>query len=318
MAYSDIIDELTIGSSDTDYQYITNIEGDTMTGTVQDNKEAFDKYPNLIASKHNLMLNEFQNLISSVVSEQIVKTSMLNMFYPVGSYYETSNSNFNPNTAWGGTWVLETAGQVHVSAGTGYTVGSTGGNKDAIIPSHNHTFTGNALATHTHSFSGNAVSGHTHSVSATTVAGGLHSHSATITVTRDYSSHNHTAGTGSTDRFLMGRNMERVRATTYGQSTSSGNKYIFANADVDDLWTTTVTQYDGGHLHGATASIGNSTTHSHTVNVSESTAGGHTPSGTNSSVSAGTPSGTISTVGTSVTDANMQPYIVVNRWHRTA
>ena len=43
-------------------------------------------------------------------------------YYPVGSYYETSDTNFNPNTAWGGTWSLETAGQVHVSAGTGYTV----------------------------------------------------------------------------------------------------------------------------------------------------------------------------------------------------
>ena len=29
---------------------------------------------------------------------------LVDMFYPVGSYYETSNANFNPNTAWGGTW----------------------------------------------------------------------------------------------------------------------------------------------------------------------------------------------------------------------
>lgn len=29
---------------------------------------------------------------------------MLDYFYPVGSYYETSNVNFNPNTDWGGTW----------------------------------------------------------------------------------------------------------------------------------------------------------------------------------------------------------------------
>lgn len=25
-------------------------------------------------------------------------------FYPVGSYYETSDANFDPNTAWGGIW----------------------------------------------------------------------------------------------------------------------------------------------------------------------------------------------------------------------
>lgn len=29
-------------------------------------------------------------------------------FYPVGSYYETSNSGFNPNNTWGGTWTSET------------------------------------------------------------------------------------------------------------------------------------------------------------------------------------------------------------------
>lgn len=46
----------------------------------------------------------------------------LDLFYPVGSYYETSDSTFDPNVQWGGTWVLETAGQVHVSAGTGYSI----------------------------------------------------------------------------------------------------------------------------------------------------------------------------------------------------
>lgn len=46
----------------------------------------------------------------------------LDKYYPVGSYYETSDSTFDPNTAWGGTWELELEGQVHVSAGSNYTV----------------------------------------------------------------------------------------------------------------------------------------------------------------------------------------------------
>lgn len=29
---------------------------------------------------------------------------LIDLVYPVGSYYETSNSNFNPNESWGGTW----------------------------------------------------------------------------------------------------------------------------------------------------------------------------------------------------------------------
>ena len=31
----------------------------------------------------------------------------LDMNYPIGSYYETSDANFDPNTVWGGTWNSE-------------------------------------------------------------------------------------------------------------------------------------------------------------------------------------------------------------------
>jgi len=34
--------------------------------------------------------------------------NIYDVFYPVGSYYETSDASFDPNTAWGGTWVKET------------------------------------------------------------------------------------------------------------------------------------------------------------------------------------------------------------------
>lgn len=69
--------------------------------------------------------------------------SMVNYFYPVGSYYETSDTTFDPNTAFGGTWVLETEGQVHISAGQNYIVGDTGGEATHTLtvdemPSHKH------------------------------------------------------------------------------------------------------------------------------------------------------------------------------------
>lgn len=35
--------------------------------------------------------------------------------YPVGSYYDTSNADFNPNTEWGGTWTREDDGTTLVS-----------------------------------------------------------------------------------------------------------------------------------------------------------------------------------------------------------
>lgn len=65
------------------------------------------------------------------------------IYYPVGSYYETSDTSFNPNTTWGGTWELEEAGRVHVSAGMGYTIGSKGGEAT-------HTLTVNEMPSHAH------------------------------------------------------------------------------------------------------------------------------------------------------------------------
>lgn len=79
---------------------------------------------------------------------------IFDIFYPVGSYYETDNSNFNPNTAWGGTWELESQGRVHIGSGPDYLVKATGGTsaqpytpagtvgghalKDYELPSHSH------------------------------------------------------------------------------------------------------------------------------------------------------------------------------------
>lgn len=39
---------------------------------------------------------------------------IVDMFYPVGSYYETSDASFNPNTAWGGTWSLKSSKEAYI------------------------------------------------------------------------------------------------------------------------------------------------------------------------------------------------------------
>ena len=82
----------------------------------------------------------------------------INIVYPVGSYYETSDTTFNPNVSWGGTWTEDTAGRVLVAmdAGTFSTVGNTGGEEThtlttAEMPSHSHInlydFNGAAIGT---------------------------------------------------------------------------------------------------------------------------------------------------------------------------
>lgn len=74
-------------------------------------------------------------------------SQIIDVIYPVDSYYETSNASFDPNVSFGGTWVREIAGMVHVSGGTGYPVakannnsgqGEQDGGYKSIIPYHTH------------------------------------------------------------------------------------------------------------------------------------------------------------------------------------
>lgn len=66
---------------------------------------------------------------------------LLDFIYPVGSYYETSDTSFNPNTAWGGTWLEDTKGRVTValdSEDTDFdTINEIGGSK--YLQNHIHS-----------------------------------------------------------------------------------------------------------------------------------------------------------------------------------
>lgn len=76
-----------------------------------------------------------------------INSAIMDLFYPVGTYYETSNIDFDPNVAWGGTWVLDSQGKVTVSQDTTdsdfATVGATFGEKT-------HTLTVNEMPSHSH------------------------------------------------------------------------------------------------------------------------------------------------------------------------
>lgn len=48
----------------------------------------------------------------AVTTAKIDMKALLDVFYPVGSYYETTNNSFDPNVEWGGTWnKTDTAGK---------------------------------------------------------------------------------------------------------------------------------------------------------------------------------------------------------------
>lgn len=60
--------------------------------------------------------------------------TLLNMFYPIGAVYKTTDASFDPATEWGGTWEKVTD-RVLVGAGNTYSVGATGGSSSV---SHVH------------------------------------------------------------------------------------------------------------------------------------------------------------------------------------
>jgi len=112
---------------------------------------------------------------ASTVSEH---QANIDFYYPVGSYYETSNASFDPNVTWGGTWVLENEGQVHVSAGSNYTIGDTGGEAE-------HTLAANEIPAHKHQYGANIIHGDGTIVAGEAINAGL-TNSSTTTIRRRY------------------------------------------------------------------------------------------------------------------------------------
>lgn len=93
-----------------------------------------------------------KNKISSTDVNQIkiaINSGLLNLIYPVGCYFETSDTSFNPNASWGGTWELDIDGTVLVSCSSGedskfnVAVGT-------IVGEETHTLTINEMPEHAH------------------------------------------------------------------------------------------------------------------------------------------------------------------------
>lgn len=66
----------------------------------------------------------------SVTSGQQLQA--MELFYPVGSYYETSDLTFDPNVEWGGTWVSKTIENNDTISGTPTFTGSHSGNWSSL------------------------------------------------------------------------------------------------------------------------------------------------------------------------------------------
>ena len=82
-------------------------------------------------------------------STPLTVENLLNFFHPIGSYYETSDTTFDPNVEWGGTWELDEDGTVLASKSS--TNGSPFNvNVGTIIGEDKHTLTAQEMPSHDH------------------------------------------------------------------------------------------------------------------------------------------------------------------------
>lgn len=88
----------------------------------------------------------------SDIKEQL--NGLLDVFYPVGSYYETSDVTFVPDVKWGGTWVMDTKGYVTVGGlvdgGDSPREGGLDINLNETMGEVEHTLTVEEIPSHAH------------------------------------------------------------------------------------------------------------------------------------------------------------------------
>lgn len=95
------------------------------------------------------------SMINSLVPPMInslVPSLVLDLIYPVGIYYWTSDANFNPNSSFNGTWRKMDEGITLVSAGTTYYTVDPNDSPTADGGEATVTLTEDEMPSHTHSF----------------------------------------------------------------------------------------------------------------------------------------------------------------------
>ena len=255
---------------------------------------------------------------------------LLNLVYPVGSIYWSSN-NTNPGTLFGGTWT-HIKDKFILAAGDSYTNGATGGATSVTLtvsnmPSHSHSFTPSGTVgshthtgpSHSHSFTpSGTVSSHHHTgpshSHSFTPSGTVESHSHSFTPSGTVASHSHTISSSSSyigvsdvssagDIFRDAGDAGAYNATGHWRF----RKYVFKGAST------------GSKAPSFTGTAG---TTGDTAPSFTGTAGNTSAAGTGNT-GATTPSftGTAGTTGANGSGSSfsiLPPYVVKYCWERTA
>lgn len=105
------------------------------------------------------------DVVLDVLDSPVIRTALLNIYHPIGSYYFTDR-DVNPSTFLGGSW-NKVEGRVLLGASAKYPANSTGGYEDSTLPEHTHTIRGEVAS----------AGAHTHTGYGSTTSAGNHSHS---------------------------------------------------------------------------------------------------------------------------------------------
>lgn len=168
-------------------------------------------------------IDDVISVVLNVLDSEAVRTKLLNIYHPIGSYFFTDN-NVNPGTFLGGTWT-NIEGRFLIGASDVYEVNDEGGSADLIVPEHSHTASASIVANGTHS----------HVVSGTAADGGAHTHQARHRVD-EY-------GTGKKDALYM-YNSTHGKITTATNSAGSHKHSVSGTAG--DA---------GSHTHSVTVTV---------------------------------------------------------------
>lgn len=212
-----------------------------------------------------------------------IATSIIALAYPVGSIYTNADVSTNPATLLGfGTWVLFGVGRVEVCIDSGQTefdvLGETGGFKT-------HTLTSAEMPVHTH-----VQNSHNHTQD-------VHNHTQ--------NSHNHTQ-----DSHNHSQNAHNHTQDTHNHSTSYGSTQgLQAGSD----WTAPGTSGNSTGNTTATNQAATATNNSTTATNQATTATNIAATATNQVATA-----VNQNTGGDGAHNNLQPYIVVARWRRSA
>lgn len=116
---------------------IQNLETKIINKNYASNYELNNKYTELFNKIDGLEINHSKTVINNTIGDtyEAIKERIRDDYFPVGSLYYSMDKNFDPNVAWGGTWVKISEGNF-VEATEDET--KVGEHEDAGIP--NATF----------------------------------------------------------------------------------------------------------------------------------------------------------------------------------